>query len=687
MSKKADMASLPADQPRELAPRSRLVADGLPLPPALRAWFAGRGWELRGHQAALLQKAAQRRSCLLIAPTGSGKTLAGFLPSLVDLSRREGNSGSLHTLYISPLKALAADIERNLLVPVQELSLPIRIETRTGDTSIWRKARQRTRPPEILLTTPEQVALLLANPNSGHLLGSLQTVIVDELHSLAPTKRGDLLSLALARLATLAPPHICIGLSATVAQPSDLRAFLARQTDQSCVGMADLVTTEGGAPAEIRILETEQLLPWAGYTTRYAVPEVYAALRAHRLSIVFVNTRSQAELMFRELWRINDENLAIALHHGSLDRSRRLKVEAAMAAGSLRAVVATSTLDLGIDWGDVDLVINVGAPKGASRLIQRVGRANHRLDEVSEAILVPSNRFEVLESLAAIDAAEAGMQDADSYRVGAFDVLAQHIWGSACAGPFRPGELFEEVRTSARYAALSRRQFDRVVDFVATGGYALRSYDRYSQLKPIGEDRLRLAHPRLAQQYRMNVGTIVEAPMIKIRLVNRMTGRKPGMARALARGRVLGELEELFIEQLTVGDTFAFAGEVLRFEGMQDTEAFVTRSRAPDPTIPAYLGGKLPAFHASRQSRPRHNGGPREMARVAHPGVRLAADPVRAFRPPQLGRGLDRDVSPQRTSLPGGLSLRRSIGASNVGHAAHQTARAAGRQARSIRRQ
>ena len=358
--------------------------------------------------------------------------------------------------------------------------------------------------------------------------------------------------------------------------------------------MADLVTTEGGAPAEIRILETEQLLPWAGYTTRYAVPEVYAALRAHRLSIVFVNTRSQAELMFRELWRINDENLAIALHHGSLDRSRRLKVEAAMAAGSLRAVVATSTLDLGIDWGDVDLVINVGAPKGASRLIQRVGRANHRLDEVSEAILVPSNRFEVLESLAAIDAAEAGMQDADSYRVGAFDVLAQHIWGSACAGPFRPGELFEEVRTSARYAALSRRQFDRVVDFVATGGYALRSYDRYSRLKPIGEDRLRLAHPRLAQQYRMNVGTIVEAPMIKIRLVNRMTGRKPGMARALARGRVLGELEELFIEQLTVGDTFAFAGEVLRFEGMQDTEAFVTRSRAPDPTIPAYLGGKLP---------------------------------------------------------------------------------------------
>jgi ATP-dependent Lhr-like helicase len=203
MSKETDITSLPSDPARDLGPRERLVADALPLPPAFRTRFAGRGWELRAHQAALLQKAGERRSCLLIAPTGSGKTLAGFLPSLVDLSRRERNSGSLHTLYISPLKALAADIERNLLVPVRELSLPIRTETRTGDTSNSRKARQRTRPPEILLTTPEQVALLLAHPHAAHLLGSLQTVIVDELHSLAPTKRGDLLSLALARLSTL----------------------------------------------------------------------------------------------------------------------------------------------------------------------------------------------------------------------------------------------------------------------------------------------------------------------------------------------------------------------------------------------------------------------------------------------------------------------------------------------------
>ena len=356
-----------------------------------------------------------------------------------------------------------------------------------------------------------------------------------------------------------------------------------------------MVTVKGGAPHDIRMLETEAPLPWAGHTARYAIPEIYAAIKANRLSLVFVNTRSQAELLFQELWRANEDNLPIALHHGSLDAARRRKVEAAMAAGTLKAVVATSTLDLGVDWGDVDLVINVGAPKGASRLIQRVGRANHRLEESSRALLVPGNRFEVLECRAAIDAAAAGAHDAQASRTGALDVLAQHVWGTACAGPFAPDALYAEARSALPYAGLTRRQFDRSVDFVSTGGYALRSYERYARLRPTADGTLRLSHPRLAQHYRMNAGTIVEAPTIKIRLVGRKAGkRKPGMPRPLTGGRVLGELEESFIEQLTVGDSFAFAGEVLRFEGLRDTDAFVTRSADPDPTIPAYAGGKFP---------------------------------------------------------------------------------------------
>jgi ATP-dependent Lhr-like helicase len=566
------------------------------LPPPFRAWFDRRGWQPRTHQLALLDKAALRRSTLLIAPTGAGKTLAGFLPSLVSLSALATAKGQrgIHTLYISPLKALAADVHRNLLAPVEEMDLAIRVETRTGDTSTSRKARQRVRPPDMLLTTPEQVALLLSHADAPQLFAGLTTVVLDELHALAPTKRGDLLALDLARLAAIAPGHARIGLSATVARPSELRAYLEPQAGDGTIRLADLVVAEGGARPDMGILDTELPLPWAGHTTRYAVAEIYAAIKAHRLSLVFVNTRSQAELMFQELWRVNDDSLPIALHHGSLDAARRRKVEAAMAAGALKAVVCTSTLDLGIDWGDVDLVINVGAPKGASRLIQRVGRANHRLDEPSRAVLVPGNRFEVLECRAAIDAATAGAQDAVLNRTGSLDVLAQHVWGTACAGPFRPDDLYREVRSAAVYAGLTRSQFDRIVDFVSTGGYALRVYERYARLKPTDDGKLRLAHPRLAQQYRLNVGTIVETPMIKIRLVGRRSRHKAGTPRPLFGGRVLGELEESFIEQLTVGDTFAFAGEVVRFEGLQDTEALVSRSSDPEPKVPSYAGGKFP---------------------------------------------------------------------------------------------
>ncbi len=299
----------------------------------------------------------------------------------------------------------------------------------------------------------------------------------------------------------------------------------------------------------------------------------------------------QAELLFQELWRINEDSLPIALHHGSLDADQRRKVESAMAAGKLRAVVATSTLDLGIDWGDIDLVIHAGAPKGASRFIQRIGRANHRLDEPSQALLVPSNRFEVLECRAAVDAAEAGAQDAVLSRSGALDVLAQHIFGTACAGPFDPDRLYVEVISATPYSALTRTTFNRVVDFVTNGGYALKSYDRYAKLKLADDGRLRLAHPRFIESYRLNAGTIVAAPLIKVRFLRR---GKAQPRSALVGGRILGEVDEYFIEQLRPGDAFVLGGEVVRFEGMSETEAFVTRAAAKDPIIPSYNSGKFP---------------------------------------------------------------------------------------------
>jgi len=566
------------------------------LPEPFAGWFAARGWYPRAHQLALLETVSSGRDTLLIAPTGGGKTLAGFLPSLIDLAahaRRPNRPASVHTLYVSPLKALATDIARNLTEPVQEMGLRIGLETRTGDTPQARRARQRILPPDILLTTPEQIALMLAHPSAAEVFGSLKCVILDELHALTTSKRGDLLALDLARLRTLSPELTAVGLSATVARPSELAAFLVPHRGQAATRLAQIVTAAGGATADITILKSSTDLPWAGHSARYALPEIYAAIKAHKMSLIFVNTRSQAELLFHELWRYNDDNLPIALHHGSLDVAQRRKVEAAMVKGTLRAVVCTSTLDLGIDWGDVDLVVNVGAPKGASRLAQRIGRANHRLDEPSKALLVPANRFEVMECQAALEAAEAGAQDTPPTRPGALDVLAQHILGMACAKPFDPDALYLEVTSASPYQGLTREGFDQVLAFVATGGYALATYDRYAKLKQTKDGTYRIAHPRIAQQYRLNVGTIVEAPMLRVRLARLKGGaRKPSGVGA--GGRVLGEVEEYFIEQLTPGDTFAFAGEILRFEGLREMDAIVTRAQDADPKVPSYEGGKFP---------------------------------------------------------------------------------------------
>ena len=523
---------------------------------------------------------------LLISPTGGGKTLAGFLPSLAEIAGG-GRAEGLHTLYISPLKALAVDIARNLEAPTAEMGIPATIETRTGDTPHAKRRRQRERPPHLLITTPEQVSLLVADPGAGHLLKNLRAIIIDELHALVTSKRGVLLSLALSRLASLAPRARRIGLSATVADPDALRQWLVP------VGAtpAALVLGQAGAAANIRILKSVERVPWAGHSALYAIPEIYQAIGKARMTLVFVNTRSQAEIVFQALWTANEDGLAIALHHGSLDVGQRRKVEAAMAAGRLKAVVCTSTLDLGIDWGEVDLVIHVGAPKGSSRLLQRIGRSNHRLDQASEAMLVPSNRFEVLECEAARQAARENAQDTEYPSIAKLDVLAQHVLGRACAGPFHPDELFAEVTRAWTYRNLARADFDRVVDYVATGGYALRAYERYAKLKPLADGRLRLSHPRLAQAYRLNAGTIVEEDMLKVRLasVKRRLGR-----RMVVGGRILGEMEEWFLAQLTPGDTFLFSGEVLRFEGLDEFGALASRATAREPMIPSYAGGKFP---------------------------------------------------------------------------------------------
>jgi ATP-dependent Lhr-like helicase len=513
--------------------------------------------------------------------------------NVISTGRGVMRSRGLHTLYISPLKALAVDIARNLETPIAEMGLPIKVETRTGDTPVSRRQRQRRYPPDILLTTPEQLALLLSSDDAPFLFSSLKRIVLDELHALVTSKRGDLLSLGLARLWGLAPHIRAIGLSATVAEPESLARFLVPQRDGNSE-TADIVIAGGAAAPIVEMLDTRERLPWAGHSARHALPEVYDLIKRNNTTLVFVNTRSQAEMLFQDLWRMNDDGLAIALHHGSLDVAQRRKVEDAMAAGKLRGVVCTSSLDLGVDWGDVDLVINIGAPKGASRLMQRIGRSNHRIDEASRAVLVPANRFEVLECAVAIDAVAENAQDTPPLRVGALDVLAQHVLGCACGEPFLSDQLYEEVLTAAPYSGLSRTDFDDVVDFVATGGYALKTYERFARIKQDKTGRWRVTNPRVRQSYRLNVGTIVEEAMLKVRLV-RSRGGGSGSTGALGRGgRMLGEIEEYFIEGLVVGDTFVFGGEVVRYEQLLEDVVYVSRANDKDAKVPSYMGGKFP---------------------------------------------------------------------------------------------
>ncbi|RKF20542.1 ligase-associated DNA damage response DEXH box helicase [Altericroceibacterium spongiae] len=550
------------------------------LPPEITEWFVQREWRVRDHQQAMFDASEAGRHALLVADTGAGKTLSGFLPTLAAFvpSQLQGKGApdGLHTLYISPLKALAHDVQRNLLRPVEEMGLQLRIETRSGDTPSDRKKRQRGRPPHILLTTPESLSLLLSYPDSFELFSSLKRVVIDEVHAFATGKRGDLLALSLARLQAIAPDMQRAALSATLGNPESFCEWLAPWGDLDSVALIE--GEKGAAPQVDILLPDRERVPWGGHAGTWAVPQLYEEVRCNRTTLIFTNTRFLAEFIFQKLWDVNEDLLPIGIHHGSLSREARRKVEGAMARGELRALVATASLDLGVDWGDIDCVVQMGAPKGSSRLLQRIGRANHRLDQPSRAILVPGNRFEFLEATAAKEAVDEGERDGEAFRTGGLDVLAQHIMACACAAPFDEVELLGEVRSSLSYAWVDEDVWQRVLHFVATGGYALEAYDRFRRIIRDRQGVWRLTHPDHAARHRLNAGIIVDAEMVQVRFRN---------------GRALGKVEERFAATLGPGDTFSFAGMSLEVEQVKDMDLFVkATSRAA--MIPSYGGLRLP---------------------------------------------------------------------------------------------
>jgi len=615
------------------------------IPDAFGAWFEAKNWSIRPYQKKMVNAFDNAQSTLLIAPTGAGKTLSGFLPSLIDLASmysqklasetvsdsactsanttainqvkasadkndravdtlNESNSRNrkadanaakeigLHTLYISPLKALTADIQRNLSQPIEEMSLPITVAARTGDTTSYQRQKQRKNPPNILLTTPESLMLMLSYADAPRIFGKLKTVIIDEAHSFAHSKRGDFTSLALARLDDIKstiqasqlshkkniPNLIRFGLSATVAQPEVLATWLGN-SDQSC----RIIVAKSKVKPKVKILTNAKHIPFGGYMAKYAIKEIYAAVEKAKMSLVFVNTRAQAELIFQALWEENKAVLPIAIYHGSLSKEQRAKTEAMMASGSLKAIVATSALELGIDWGDIDLVIQVGAPKGVSRLLQRIGRSNHRMDEPSNALLVPANRFEALECLSAIKAIKKGELDGEPAAAGSLDILPQFILNCLCSQASDITSIYQTVLNAAPYSGLDKVTFEKLWAFTKDGGYALQAYERYNRLSVNADGLYEPASKRVIMRHRQNIGTIVEAGRLKVKRVTRAHT-----------GKIIGEVEEYFAQQLVKGDTFYFAGEVLRFEGIREMMVEAKPGKAKEPKIPSYVGGQMP---------------------------------------------------------------------------------------------
>src|SRR6185503_6432107 len=527
------------------------------------------------------------------AATGTGKTYAAWMGPILEWLRDypEDERGSAETgrrgapplrvLWVTPLRALAADTEAALRAPVEDLGLPWIVESRTGDTEPRVRARQSRRLPTALVTTPESLSLLLTWSDTPALFEHLELVVVDEWHELMASKRGVQTELALARLRRWRPELRMWGLSATLGNLDTARDTLLGLTSEGLARPGRIIRglVPKGLQVDSLIPETMERFPWSGQIGLRLLPEVIAAIEEGNTSLVFTNTRATAELWFQALLSARPDWAGIiALHHGSLDRDTREWVEDGLRDGRLRCVVCTSTLDLGVDFTPVDRVLQIGSPKAVGRLIQRAGRSGHQPGAVSRLTCVPTNALELVDVAAARDALEAGRIEARRPVERPLDLLAQHAVTVALGGGFLPDELFDEVRTTHAFRDLTRAEWAWVLDFITHGGDALRAYPEYS--KVVVEDGRYVVRSRMvAMRHRLSIGTIVSEAAMKVQFV---------------RGRTLGSVEENFIARLRPGDHFTFAGRTLQFVRVRGLFSYVRKSTEKTSVVPHWSGARLP---------------------------------------------------------------------------------------------
>lgn len=574
----------------------------------MEAWFAQRGWSPFPFQRETWDAYRSGASGLLHAPTGQGKTYAVWLGPLMQWIDAHPDSNTwvgmeappLQVLWLTPLRALAADTAAALHAPIHALGLPWTVERRTGDVSSSVKARQNKRLPSALVTTPESLSLLIARRNADELFADLQAVVVDEWHELLGSKRGTQTELCLAWLRRRRPHLRAWGLSATLGNLDvALDALVGVATAEIPRPPTRLI--RGHAPKEIVIdaLIPAQIerFPWAGHLGLKMLPDVIAAIAEGETCLVFTNTRSQAETWYQAILdAMPDWAGLIALHHGSLDPQVREWVEDGLRTGILRCVVATSSLDLGVDFSPVDRVLQIGSPKGVARLLQRAGRSGHRPGAVSRVTCVPTHAFELIEVAAARSAAQAGALEGRNPPHKPLDVLVQHLVTLALGGGFRYDEALAEVRSTYAFRDLSDDEWDWALGFVVTGGDALTSYPEYQRVVPLVEDdaydadkpdyaqgwrgpRYIVEDRKVAQRHRLNVGTIVSEVTVQVQYVN---------------GGKLGTVDEYFISRLQPGDRFIFAGRALEFVNLREMTAYVRKAKSSRGAIPRWMGSRMP---------------------------------------------------------------------------------------------
>ncbi|MCA9814375.1 MAG: ligase-associated DNA damage response DEXH box helicase [Cyanobacteria bacterium HKST-UBA01] len=577
----------------------------------IEEWFAKRGWSPFPFQREVWQSYCQGAGGMLYSSTGTGKTYAAFFAPLIEAEVK--NSGC-RILWITPLRALANDLAQALALPLKEMGLDWSVEIRSGDTSSYRKKKQLSRLPEVLITTPESMTLLLSYEETIKNLQSLDMVVVDEWHELVGTKRGVQTELLLARLRSIRPDLRVWGLSATLGNVSQALSVLQGLGNNSTTPSPALVTadTKFGLHIKSLIPDEIELFPWAGHLNTIMVPSVVEAIESNESTLLFTNTRSQAERWYQEILNYKDDLAGcLALHHGSLDPEIRHWVEKAVDRGILKCVVCTSSLDLGVDFSPVDHVIQLGSPKGVARLLQRSGRSGHRPGLDSRVTFVPTNCLELIELSACRLAIEEGRLEARSPLNKPLDVLIQHLVTVAAGGGFVASELLTEVRTTHAYRDLSDQEWRWVLDFVQFGGSCLGAYPEYRrvELDP-DQDKFVVSDPAIARRHRMSIGTITSDSSMQVRFLQ---------------GKTIGVVEESFISKLKRGDNFIFGGRVLELVRVREMTAYVRASRGRRASLVRYMGGKMPlSSELSRTVR----------LRIAQAGKEIYADQeMEAVRP------------------------------------------------------